>query len=104
MAGVACGRSQVDYQINDQPSVRLAWTRHGWKTASYKDDAAGFCSRCRKATIEDQASAMGRVEPRRTFQLAGLTRSEKKLPWHAMGAASQQDNIGEALNRIVDIW
>src|SRR3981189_487924 len=34
---------QVDYQINDQPSVRLAWTASAdGKTASYKDNAIGF--------------------------------------------------------------
>jgi hypothetical protein len=34
---------QVDYQINDQPFVRLQWTASAdGKTASYKDDAVGL--------------------------------------------------------------
>src|SRR5712672_2228363 len=34
---------QVDYQINDQPFVRLRWTVSAdGKTASYKDDAVGL--------------------------------------------------------------
>jgi hypothetical protein len=37
------GEVQVAYQINDQSSVRLAWTASAdGKTVSYKEDAAGF--------------------------------------------------------------
>jgi hypothetical protein len=37
------GEVQVDYQINDQPLVRLPWTASAdGKAATYKDDAAGL--------------------------------------------------------------
>jgi hypothetical protein len=40
---------RVDYQINDQPAVRLPWTASAdGKTASYKGDAVGLCNRYQK--------------------------------------------------------
>ena len=75
------GEVQVDYQINDQRSVRLAWTAStDGKTASYKDDAAGFLQSLPeggrlKISVLD-GSGPGHEA---TFQLAGLDAVREKI-------------------------
>jgi len=75
------GEVQVDYQINDQPSVRLAWTAStDGKTASYKDDAAGFLQSLPeggrlKISVRDGPGPSHEA----TFQLAGLDAVREKI-------------------------
>jgi Type VI secretion system VasI, EvfG, VC_A0118 len=72
---------QVDYQINDQPFVRLQWTVSAdGKTASYKDDAVGLLQSLpegARLTI----NVLDRASPghEATFQLAGLDSVRKKI-------------------------
>ncbi len=72
---------QVDYQINDQPFVRLQWTLSAdGKTASYKDDAVGLL----RSLPEDARLKIGvfdRQGPGQeaTFQLTGLDSVRKKI-------------------------
>ena len=72
---------QVDYQINDQPFVRLQWTVSAdGKTASYKDDAVGLLQSLPegarlKINVLDRASPGHEA----TFQLAGLDSVRKKF-------------------------
>src|SRR6266571_42184 len=72
---------QVDYRINDQPSVRLAWTASAdGKTASYKDDAIGFLQslpeggRLKISVLDGPGPSQ-----EATFQLAGLDAVRKKI-------------------------
>jgi hypothetical protein len=72
---------QVDYQINDQPSVRLAWTASAdGKTASYKDNAIGFLQslpeggRLKISVLDGPGPSQ-----EATFQLAGLDAVRKKI-------------------------
>ena len=75
------GEVQVDYQINDQPSVRLAWTAStDGKTASYKDDATGFLQLLPeggrlKISVLDGPGPSHEA----TFQLAGLDAVREKI-------------------------
>jgi len=75
------GEVQVDYQINDQPSVRLAWTAStDGKTASYKDDAAGLLQSLPeggrlKISVRDGPGPSHEA----TFQLAGLDAVREKI-------------------------
>ena len=71
----------VDYQINDQPSVRLQWTVSAdGKTASYKDDAVALLrslpegARLKISVFDKQ----GRGQEAR-FQLTGLDSVRKKI-------------------------
>ena len=72
---------QVDYQINDQPFVRLQWTASAdGKTASYKDDAVGLLQSLPegarlKINVLDGPGAGHEA----TFQLAGLDAVRKKI-------------------------
>jgi hypothetical protein len=72
---------QVDYQINDQPFVRLQWTVSAdGKTASYKDDAVELLrslpegARLKIGAFDRQ----GRGQEA-TFQLTGLDGVRKKI-------------------------
>jgi len=72
---------QADYQINDQPFVRLQWTVSAdGKTASYKDDAVGLLR-----SLPEGARLKIRVFDRQgpgqeaTFQLTGLDSVRKKI-------------------------
>src|SRR6266700_779299 len=72
---------QVDYQINDQPFVRLQWTVSAdGKTASYKDDAVELLrslpevARLKIGAFDRQ----GRGQEA-TFQLTGLDSVRKKI-------------------------
>jgi hypothetical protein len=75
------GEVQVDYQINDQPAVRLAWTAStDGKTASYKDDAAGLLQSLPeggrlKISVRDGPGPSHEA----TFQLAGLDVVREKI-------------------------
>ena len=72
---------QVDYQINDQPLVKLTWTSSpDGKTAIYKDDAVGLLQ-----SLPDGARLKINVldEPgpshEATFQLTGLDAVREKI-------------------------
>jgi hypothetical protein len=72
---------QVDYQINDQPPVRLQWTTSAdGKTASYGNDAVGFLQSLPegarlKIKVLDKAGSGHDA----TFQLAGLDAVRKQI-------------------------
>jgi hypothetical protein len=72
---------QVDYQINDQPVVRLQWTVSAdGKTASYKGDAVGLLrslpedARLRISVFDRQGFGQ-----EATFQLTGWDSVRKKI-------------------------
>ena len=72
---------QVDYQINDQPFVRLQWTVSAdGKTASYKDDAVGLLrslpegARLKISVFDRQGLGQEAM-----FQLTGLDSVRKKI-------------------------
>jgi len=75
------GEVQVDHQINDQPSVRLAWTASAdGRTAIYKDDAVGFLqslpeSGRLKISVLDGPGPSHEA----TFELAGLDAVREKI-------------------------
>jgi hypothetical protein len=75
------GKVQVDYQIDDQPLVRLQWTASAdGKTASYGNDAVGFLQSLPegarlKIKVVDRAGPGHEA----TFQLAGLDAVRKKI-------------------------
>ena len=72
---------QVDYQINDQPVVRLAWTAStDGKTASYKDDTIGFLQSLPESG-RLKISVLDGPGPghEATFQLAGLDAIREKI-------------------------
>ena len=72
---------RVDYQINDQPAVRLPWIASAdGKTASYKDDAVGLLQSLPegaqlKINVFDGPGAGHDA----TFQLTGLDTVRKKI-------------------------
>ena len=72
---------QVDYQVNDQPFVRLQWTVSAdGKAASYKDDAIALLrslpegARLKISVFDGQA-----LSQEATFQLTGLDSVRKKI-------------------------
>jgi hypothetical protein len=72
---------QVDYQINDQPFVRLQWTVSAdGKTASYKDDAVELLrslpegARLKISVLNGQGPSQEAM-----FQLTGLDSVRKKI-------------------------
>src|SRR5216683_605847 len=72
---------QVDYQINDQPFVRLQWTMSAdGKTASYKDDAVELL-RSLPEGARLKIGVFDRQGPGQeaTFQLTGLDSVRKKI-------------------------
>jgi len=72
---------QVDYQINDQPVVRLQWIASAdGKTASYRDDAVGFFQSLPEGA-RLKISVLDRTGPghEATFQLAGLDAVRKRI-------------------------
>jgi Type VI secretion system VasI, EvfG, VC_A0118 len=75
------GEVQVDYQIDDQPLVRLPWnTSADGKTASYGNDAVGFLQSLPegarlKINVLDRAGS-GREA---TFRLDGLDAVRKRI-------------------------
>jgi hypothetical protein len=75
------GKLQVDYQINDQPLVRLQWIASAdGKTASYTNDAVGFFQSLPegarlKINVLDSAGSGHEA----TFQLAGLDAVRKRM-------------------------
>jgi hypothetical protein len=71
----------VDYQINDQPSVRLQWTLSAdGKIASYKDDAVGLL-RSLPEGARLKISVFDRHGPGQEaqFRLTGLDSVRKKI-------------------------
>jgi len=72
---------QVDYQIDDQPLVRLQWTTSAdGKTASYGNDAVGFLQSLPEGA-RLKIKVLDRAGPghEATFQLAGLDAVRKKI-------------------------
>jgi hypothetical protein len=72
---------QVDYQINDQPLVKLTWTASpDGKTAIYKDDAIGLLqalpdgARLKIDVLDEPGSSH-----EATFQLTGLDAVREKI-------------------------
>ena len=94
---------QVDYQINDQPFVRLQWTVSAdGKTASYKDDAVGLLrllpenARLKISVFDRQG--LGREA---TFQLTGLDSVRKKIGLACKWPSdSKQNVIGATMNQL----
>jgi hypothetical protein len=83
---------QVDYQINDQPLVKLTWTATlDGKTAIYKDDAVGLLQ-----SLPDGARLKINVldEPgpshEATFQLTGLDAVREKIAVACKWAAANK--------------
>jgi hypothetical protein len=72
---------QVDYQINDQPFVRLQWTVSAdGKTASYKDDAVELLrSLPEGARLKISVFDRQGLGQEATFQLTGLDSVRKKI-------------------------
>jgi hypothetical protein len=72
---------QVDYQINDQSSVRLQWTASAdGKTASYKEDPAGLLrSLPEGARLKIKVLDGADHGYAATFQLTGLDAVRKKI-------------------------
>jgi hypothetical protein len=72
---------QVDYQIDDQPLVRLQWTTSAdGKTASYGNDAVGFLQSLPEgARLKIKVLDRAGPGPEATFQLAGLDAVRKKI-------------------------
>jgi hypothetical protein len=72
---------QVNYQINDQPSVRLPWAVSAdGKTVSYKDDAVGFLrSLPEGARLKINVFDRQGVGQEATFQLTALDSVRKKI-------------------------
>jgi hypothetical protein len=72
---------QVDYQIDDQPLVRLQWiTSADGKTASYGDDAVGFLQSLPEgARLKIKVLDSAGPGHEATFQLAGLDAVLKKI-------------------------
>lgn len=72
---------QVDYQIDDQPLVRLPWnTSADGKTASYGNDAVGFLQSLPEGA-RLKINLLDRAGPGReaTFQLDGLDAVRKRI-------------------------
>jgi hypothetical protein len=72
---------QVDYQINDQPFVRLQWTVSAdGKTASYKDDAVELLrSLPEGARLKISVFDRQGLGQEATFQLTGLDSVRQKI-------------------------
>ena len=72
---------QVDYQINDQPFVRLPWAVSAdGKTASYKDDAVGLLQSLPEgARLKISVFDRQGLGQEATFQLTGLDAVRKKI-------------------------
>jgi len=72
---------QVDYQINDQPLVKLTWTASpDGKTAIYRDDAVGLLQSLPdgarlKISVLDEPGPSHEA----TFQLTGLDAIREKI-------------------------
>jgi hypothetical protein len=94
---------QVDYQINDQPFVRLQWTVSAdGKTASYKDDAVGLLrslpenARLKISVFDGQG-----LGQEATFQLTGLNSVRKKIALACKWPpTADQMSLGETMNQL----
>jgi hypothetical protein len=94
---------QVDYQINDQPFVRLQWTASAdGKTASYKDDAVGLLrSLPENARLKISVFDRQGLGQEATFQLTGLDSVRKKIglacKWPP---TADKMSLGETMNQL----
>src|SRR5882757_6610749 len=94
---------QVDYQINDQPFVRLQWTVSAdGKTASYKDDAVGLLrSLPKNARLKISVFDRQGLGQKATFQLTGLDNVRKKIGLACKWPSdSKQNVIGATMNQL----
>jgi len=94
---------QVDYQINDQPFVRLQWTVSAdGKTASYKDDAVGLLrSLPENARLKISVFDRQGLGQEATFQLTGLDSVRKKIGLACKWPSdSKQNVIGATMNQL----
>jgi hypothetical protein len=94
---------QVDYQINDQPFVRLPWTVSAdGKTASYKDDAVGLLrSLPENARLKISVFDRQGLGQEATFQLTGLDSVRKKIGLACKWPSdSKQNVIGATMNQL----
>jgi len=75
------GEVQVDYQINDQPSVKLAWHASAdGKTAIYKGDPVGLLQSLPEgARLKINVLDGPETGYEATFQLAGLDAVRDKI-------------------------
>jgi hypothetical protein len=82
---------QVDYQINDQPFVRLQWTvSAGGKTVSYKDDAVGLLrSLPEGARLKISVFDRQGLGQKRRSNSPDWIASGRKLDWHVSGHRQQ---------------
>ena len=93
---------QVDYQINDQPFVRLQWTVSAdGKTASYKDDAVGLLrSLPENARLKISVFDRQGLGQEATFQLTGLDSVRKKIGLACKWATDSRQNVsGKTMNQ-----
>jgi Type VI secretion system VasI, EvfG, VC_A0118 len=93
---------QVDYQINDQPFVRLQWTVSAdGKTASYKDDAVGLLrSLPENARLKISVLDRQGLGQEATFQLTGLDSVRKKIGLACKWATDSRQNVsGKTMNQ-----
>jgi hypothetical protein len=94
---------QVDYQINDQPFVRLQWAVSAdGKTASYKDDAIGLL-RLLPENAQLKISVFDRqgLGQEATFQLTGLDSVRKRIGLACKWPTdSRQNVIGATMNQL----
>jgi Type VI secretion system VasI, EvfG, VC_A0118 len=94
---------QVDYQIDDQPFVRLQWTVSAdGKTASYKDDAVGLLrSLPENARLKISVFDRQGLGQEATFQLTGLDSVRKKIglacKWPP---TADKMSLGETMNQL----
>jgi hypothetical protein len=79
---------QVDYQINDQPFVRLRWSKSAdGQTASYKGDAVGLLQSLPEgARLKINVLDGPGFSHDATFQLTGLDAVRKKIAVACMWA------------------
>jgi hypothetical protein len=75
------GEVQIEYQINDQPAVRLAWAASAdGKTAIYKDDPVGLLqSLPERARLRINVLDGPNTSYEATFPLAGLDAVREKI-------------------------
>jgi len=94
---------QVNYQINDQPFVRLQWTvSAGGKAAGYKDDAVGLLwSLLENARLKISVFDRQGLGQEATFQLTGLDSARKKIGLACKWPSdSNKISFGAAMNQL----
>jgi hypothetical protein len=72
---------QVDYQIDDRPSIRQQWILAAdGKTATYKDDAVALLRSIPEgAALKVAVADKDHIRREATFELAGLSAIRQKI-------------------------